>query len=128
MDPSRLAVWTSIGINSSTYKPTNKQILERYLLKFSKGVTKGGKAVVADLHKDDLGLLDPTGDEEGEGWFRLPAPRRSDRGSAESIACASALQEASIFVTCSRFRYQTSITILYSYAVSGRYAGLCGAR
>ena len=63
MDPSRLAVWTSIGINSSTYKPTNKQILERYLLKFS----KGGKADVADLHKDDLGLLDPTGDEEGEG-------------------------------------------------------------
>ena len=93
MDPSRLAVWTSIGINSSTYKPTNKQILERYLLKFSKGVTKGGNAVVADLHKDDLGLLDPTGDEEGEGWFRLPAPRKSDRGSAESIACASALQD-----------------------------------
>ena len=31
------------------------------MLKFS----KGGKASVAELHKDDLGLLDPTGDAEG---------------------------------------------------------------
>ena len=54
-------VWTSIGVNYSTYKPTDKQILERYLLKFS----KGGKATVADLHKDDLGLLDLTGDSQG---------------------------------------------------------------
>ena len=61
MDPHRLAVWTSIGVNYSTYKPTDKEILERYMLKFS----KGGKASVAELHKDDLGLLDPTGDAEG---------------------------------------------------------------
>ena len=57
MDPHRLAVWTSIGVNYSTYQPTNTQILERYLLKFS----KGGKASVAELHQDDLGLLDPSG-------------------------------------------------------------------
>ena len=62
MDPHRLAVWTSIGVNYSTYKPTDKQILERYMLKFS----KGGKVSVADLHNDDLGLLDPSGgDSEG---------------------------------------------------------------
>ena len=36
MDPHRLAVWTSIGVNYSTYKPTDKEILERYMLKFSK--------------------------------------------------------------------------------------------
>jgi hypothetical protein len=54
MNPHRLAVWTSIGVNFSTYKPTDKEILERYLLKFS----KGGKATAAELHQDDLGLLD----------------------------------------------------------------------
>ena len=40
MDPAHLAVWTSIGVNYSTYQPTDKQILERYMLKLS----KGGKA------------------------------------------------------------------------------------
>ena len=34
MDPHRLAVWTSIGVNYSTYKPTDEEILTRYLLKF----------------------------------------------------------------------------------------------
>ena len=52
MDPARLAVWTSIGVNYSTFQPSDKQILERYLLKFG----AGGKA--ANLHGDDLGLLD----------------------------------------------------------------------
>ena len=61
MDPHRLAVWTSIGVNYSTYKPTDEEILTRYLLKFS----KGGKATAAELHQDDLGLLDPSGDSEG---------------------------------------------------------------
>jgi len=61
MDPHRLAVWTSIGVNYSTYKPTDMQILARYFLKFS----KGGKATMAELHKDDLGLLDPSGDSDG---------------------------------------------------------------
>jgi hypothetical protein len=61
MNPHRLAVWTSIGVNYSTYKPTDKEILERDLLKFS----KGGKATAAELHQDDLGLLDPSGDSEG---------------------------------------------------------------
>ena len=79
MDPHRLAVWTSIGVNYSTYKPTDKEILERYMLKFS----KGGKASVAELHKDDLGLLDPTGDAEGYLVHRLAATRLSceTRGS-----------------------------------------------
>ena len=27
-------VWTSIGVNYSTYKPTDQQILERYMLKW----------------------------------------------------------------------------------------------
>ena len=53
MDPAHLAVWTSIGVNYSTYQPTVKQILERYMLKFS----KGGKATAAEMHTDDLGLL-----------------------------------------------------------------------
>ena len=57
MDPARLAVWTSIGVNYSTFKPTNEQILERYMLKFS----KGGKATAAEMHQDDMGLLDPDG-------------------------------------------------------------------
>ena len=61
MDPHRLAVWTSIGVNYSTYQPTKEQILERYMLKLS----KGGKATVAELHADDLGLLDLSGDSEG---------------------------------------------------------------
>ena len=52
MDPHRLAVWTSIGVNYSTYKPTDEEILARYLLKFS----KGGKTTAAELHQDDLGL------------------------------------------------------------------------
>ena len=61
MDPHRLAVWTSIGVNYSTYKPTDEEILTHYIRKFS----KGGTATVAELHKDDLGLLDPSGDSEG---------------------------------------------------------------
>ena len=63
MDPARLAVWTSIGVNYSIYKPTAEQILERYLLKFS----KGGKATADKLHEHDLGLLDPV-HEDGEGY------------------------------------------------------------
>ena len=63
MDPARLAVWTSIGVNYSTYQPAAKLILERYMLKFS----KGGKATVAEMHIDDLGLLDPEAEGEAEG-------------------------------------------------------------
>ena len=61
--PARLAVWTSIGMNYSTYKPTDQQIFERYMLKFS----KGGKATAAEMHADDLGLLDQEGDSDDEG-------------------------------------------------------------
>ena len=50
MDPWRLGVWTSIGVNMATYMPDLDKILARYMLKFS----KGGKA---KLHEDDLGLL-----------------------------------------------------------------------
>ena len=60
MDPARLAVCTSIGVNYQTYQPTVKQILERYMLKFG----KGGKA---KLHEDDLGLVDPGGEMADEG-------------------------------------------------------------
>ena len=55
MDPARLAVWTSIGVNYETYEPPWEKVLERYMLKFS----KGGKGV----HEDDLGLLDPDGED-----------------------------------------------------------------
>ena len=55
-----LAVWTSIGVNYSTFAPGWKKILERYMLKFS----KGGKA---KLHEDDLGLLSPGSTEEASG-------------------------------------------------------------
>ena len=42
MDPARLAVWTSsIGVNYSTFQPSDKQILERYLLKFGRRVGEG---------------------------------------------------------------------------------------
>ena len=63
MDLAHLAVWTSIGVNYSTYQPTYKQILERYMLKFS----KGGKAKAADMHTDDLGLLEPEGEGDAAG-------------------------------------------------------------
>ena len=85
MDPARLAVWTSIGVNYSTYKPTDEQILQRYMLKFS----KGGKAKVSEMHQDDLGLLDP-GDGDGDGCdfyvqgggtqTVLPPQRRGEHG------------------------------------------------
>jgi hypothetical protein len=55
MDPARLGVWTSIGINYANFQPSVKAILERYLLKFS----KGGKTQV---HQDDLGLIPPEED------------------------------------------------------------------
>ena len=55
MDPSRLAVWTSIGVNYSTFAPGWKNIL-----KFS----KGGKGKV---HEDDLGLVDPCSTEATNG-------------------------------------------------------------
>ena len=66
MDPARLAVWTSIGINYSTYKPPTEKILERYMLKFSSGGT--------NVHEDDLGLLDPmSADGKGDGTVQAEA-------------------------------------------------------
>ena len=61
MDPARLAVWTSIGINYSTYMPPTDAILTRYLLKCSKGSK-------AKLHEDDLGLLNGV-TEDGGGIY-----------------------------------------------------------
>jgi hypothetical protein len=75
MDPVRLAVWTSIGINYDTFQPDVKKILERYLLKFSKGGSS------ANVHADDLGLLHP---DSVAGGGRYPgrglAGRRSRAG------------------------------------------------
>ena len=65
MEPTRLAVWTWIGVNYSTYQPSYQQILERYLLKFS----KGGNA--SSLHDDDLGLLNE--DREGGEYYVTPS-------------------------------------------------------
>ena len=63
MDPAQLSVWTSIGVNYSTYRPPTKKILERYLLKFS----KGGKGTP---HEDDVGLLDQDSTSmEGGGYY-----------------------------------------------------------
>jgi hypothetical protein len=68
MDPARLvgsgrlSAWTTRPTSQS--KPAAKLIIERYMLKFS----KGGKATAAQLHEDDLGLLDPTG-AGGEGYL-----------------------------------------------------------
>lgn len=73
MDPARLAIWTSIGVNRSVFEPSWKQILERYLLKFSAGSKK--------VHTDDLGLLDPDGgvDATNDGGYYArwgaPAPQ-----------------------------------------------------
>ena len=33
--------------------------------KYWNGFSKGGKTTAAELHQDDLGLLDPSGDSEG---------------------------------------------------------------
>ena len=56
---ARLAVWTSIGVNYDVYQPGYQQILERYLLKFSKGGA-------------DIGLLDEGGDgDDGEGEYYI---------------------------------------------------------
>lgn len=73
MDPARLAVWTSIGINYATFQPRTEEILKRYLLKFSKGskgqpsessssATAGPSAATAD----ELGLADPSEETNGE--------------------------------------------------------------
>ena len=35
MDPARLGVWTSIGVNYSTFQPSDKQIIERYIISSS---------------------------------------------------------------------------------------------
>ena len=78
MDAARLAVWTAIGVNRSVCQPTHRQILERYLLNFSKG---------SKVHEDDLGLLDDAGDgsdavadvtEDGSYFARYgePPPER----------------------------------------------------
>ena len=77
MDPHRLAVWTSIGVNRSIYEPSTKQIMERYFLKFS----KGGKTV----HDDDLGLVD-TGSEvnaadDGGYYARWGEPQPQNLGA-----------------------------------------------
>ena len=48
MDPYRLSVWVSIASNHKVFRPSVKEILERYMAKFS----KGGKVDLAD----DAGL------------------------------------------------------------------------
>ena len=69
MDPTKLAVWTSIGVNYSTYQPSTQQILERYLRKFSKG------AAASSLHNDDnMGLVLEDGDRRRGGGWRLLRP------------------------------------------------------
>ena len=76
MDPARLAVWTSIGVNYSIYKPTAEQILERYLLKFS----KGGKATVrTSCMSMTLACSILSMKMERATWCRLAATSRSDR-------------------------------------------------
>ena len=62
MDPAHLAVWASIGINYSTFRPSNADILTRYLLKFSKG-SKG------KVHEDDLGLLDGEATGSSDSYY-----------------------------------------------------------
>lgn len=47
MDPWRLAVWTSVGVNMATYMPGCKQILERYMLKFAKAAQRCTKTISA---------------------------------------------------------------------------------
>ena len=62
MDPWRLAVWASIGVNMATFMPEVNKILARYTLKFS----KGGKG---KLHEDDLGRLLAGATEDGEAYY-----------------------------------------------------------
>ena len=75
MDPWRLAVWTSVGVNMATYMPGCKQILERYMLKFSKGGTK--------VHEDDLGLRDADGVDQMEdgGYYAVHTTLTVEGGS-----------------------------------------------
>ena len=58
----RLAVWTSIAVNYSTFKPSNSDILKRCLLKYSKGSS-------LRLHEDDLGLLDVDATGSSDGYY-----------------------------------------------------------
>ena len=51
--------WWCDGVNMATFMPAVDKILERYILKFS----KGGKA---KLHEDDLGLRDPNDVDQTE--------------------------------------------------------------
>ena len=48
MDPYRFSIWVSIASNHKVFRPCVKEILERYMAKFS----KGGKVDLAD----DAGL------------------------------------------------------------------------
>ena len=72
MDPARLAVWTTIGVNYSSYQPSYEQIFQRYLLKFS----KNGNA--SSLHEDDLGLLEDGDDGEGGEYYMYVTPMDGD--------------------------------------------------
>lgn len=84
MDPVRLGVWTSIGVNYSTFQPSVQQIMERYMLKFSKGGT-------AKLHDDDLGLLDPDGNDDtsGDACYFVQDVQASPSGEAQPQAAGS---------------------------------------
>jgi hypothetical protein len=86
MDPWRLAIWTSVGVNMATYMPEHKKILERYILKFSKGGT-------AKLHEDDLGLRSGEA-EDGEGVY-VQAGHDADEDHRAREFCFSILN-----VTC----------------------------
>ena len=85
---TRLAVWTSIGVNRSVYEPSVKEIMECYFLKFS----KGSKTV----HDDDLGLIDPDGAvsavDDG-GYYVHTMGSRSRRIVVPMAMLASALAE-----------------------------------
>ena len=61
----------SIGVNRSMFQPHWKKILERYLLKFS----KGGK-----VHADDLGLIDPAAVNDSGHYARWGEPAPHNRG------------------------------------------------
>ena len=54
--------WWCDGVNMATFMPAVDKILERYILKFSKGSK-------AKLHEDDLGLVSGEPEEHGEAYY-----------------------------------------------------------
>ena len=85
MDPFRLGVWTSVAVNSATFKPTTKAILERYMTKHSKN------GVLPPEHFD-VPRADGEVDayEDGGHYARYGEPQQDPRGTPTVVRAPAA--------------------------------------